>query len=126
MAEEFLFLGLGLETLIIGIIVVAACVATGYLFVFKVVEALRKYMDRYLGDHAISDGLLKLIGLSILVSALQIGLSSLTLEYASTVINPVVEVASVSLAMLRWGVYVAALLFIGFAIYHHATKVKGQ
>ncbi|MFH1424674.1 MAG: hypothetical protein ABIG20_03260 [archaeon] len=118
-------LGLAWDAWLMGIIVIVLSVVTAYIFIWKVVGALRQYLDRYIGDHKLSDALIRLLGLSILFSALDIGFNNLQIQYISTVLEPIIDVALMALSMLRWGVYIAALLFIGFAIYHASTKTKG-
>ena len=125
MASEFSLLGLGLEGWIVGMITLVLTIVVAYVFIATIISALRKYMDRYLGDHTLSNALIKLVSLSVLISALSIGFGALDMEYVSPVLNPVLNVATTALGYLRWGVYIAAILFVGFAIYHHANRVAG-
>jgi len=124
-ASEFSLLGLGISGWITGVLALILVVATGYLFIAQVISALRKYMDRYLGDHTLSNAIVKLVSISVMVSALSIGFAALDMEYISPVLSPMLNVAVAAMGYLRWGTYIAAILFVGFAIYHHANRVAG-
>jgi len=119
-------LGLTWQNWIVGILGIVLSVVVAYVFVYQIIDKLREYLNRYLGDSKLTDGLLKLIGLSVIISALQIGFSAVSINYVSGIVNPALNVAVVAIGFLRWGVLIAVAIFVGFAIHHHARATKGK